>query len=78
MADSTGSGTPVQLVIPQSVPGTTHTVGVPPARPGPPAAHLPFTGLDLLPLLLLAVLLVAVGAALLTSGRLPRTAFRRI
>ena len=77
MSDATGSGTPVRLVLPGSAPGTT-TTGVPPVRTQhQPASHLPFTGLELLPLLLIAALLVAVGAVLLTSGRLPRAASRR-
>ncbi len=70
---SAGGGTPVQLVVPRSAPGRPD-VGtvVPPSTTTPHPSHLPFTGLELLPLLLLAALLLALGGVLLRSGHLPR------
>lgn len=77
MSGTSGGGTPVQIVLPRSAPGTTGTA-VPPTRPQhQPASHLPFTGLDVLPMLLLAVALAALGVVLLLTGRLPRTVSRR-
>lgn len=65
MADS--GGTTVQLVVPgSSVPGQT-----------PPPSHIPFTGFDLATALVLAVLLLAVGAALQLVPRSRRTALAR-
>lgn len=64
MADS--GGTPVTLLVPAvrpETPTTTHT------SPPPPRAHLPFTGFELLPLLMTAALLLAVGLLLLLPGR---------
>lgn len=53
--------------------GTPVTLVVRPAQPAPaaPPGHhpLPFTGLELLPLLLLALLVMALGSALLVATR---------
>lgn len=53
------TGTPVTLVVP---PGST-------TAPPPPDRPLPHTGFGLLPVLLLAAVLVAVGTVLLTAVR---------
>lgn len=73
MADSTqqgqGTGTPVTLVVPAAPPPVTTPVV---HRPGTtPGAHVPFTGFDLVPALLLAALLLALGTALVVTGRRP-------
>ncbi|HUR15236.1 MAG TPA: hypothetical protein VM097_12175 [Mycobacteriales bacterium] len=60
------TGTPVTLVV---RPGATSPgTGTPP----PPGhhGHLPFSGLELVPLLLLAVLVLSLGATLLVAARL--------
>jgi hypothetical protein len=61
------TGTPVTLVVTpqQTTPGTT----VPPPAPAP-HHHLPFTGVDLVPALAVAALLVAAGSVL-TAVRRP-------
>jgi hypothetical protein len=71
MPDSrTSGGTTVTLVVPgpplTPQPTSTPTVVVTHPRP-----HLPFTGFDLSTALILTVLLLAVGALLITSGRRP-------
>jgi hypothetical protein len=65
MADNP-TGTPVTLVV------TKEAVPVTP----PPPSHLPHTGFELTAALLLAVLLLALGATLTTLGR-PLTYLRR-
>ena len=67
MADDGSGGTPVTLVVPPAsvTPGTVSP---------PPARHpLPFTGFDLVAVLLLGAVLVAVGTVLLTTTRSRRT-----
>jgi hypothetical protein len=66
MAQSDGqTGTPVTLVVrPGAVTPGTDTP--PPGKHG----HLPFSGFELLPLLLLAVVVVVLGTALLAAARL--------
>lgn len=56
--------------------GTSVTLVVPPGRQATPPEDkpLPRTGFELVPLLLLAVALMAVGAALLTAVRRRRSA----
>jgi hypothetical protein len=65
VADNGPTGTSVSIVIP---PG-----GARPGTPGvttpSPRPHLPFTGLDVVSIALLAVLLVALGSLLVIRGR---------
>lgn len=65
MADKGPTGTSVSIVIPPS--------GAHPGTPGvvtpSPRPHLPFTGLDVVSVALLAVLLLALGTLLVIRGR---------
>jgi hypothetical protein len=70
---STGGGTTVTLVVREPVgPPTTPTVVVPQPRP-----HLPFTGVDLVAVLVITTLLLAIGALFLIAGRKPTSNLRR-
>lgn len=64
MADNP-TGTSVTLVVTKGAPATP-----------PPPSHLPHTGFEMTAALLLAVILLALGATLTTLGR-PLTYFRR-
>lgn len=57
-------------------PGSTPGTSVPVAGPTPAPFDLPRTGVELISLLLLAAVLVVVGAALVRSGRTSETAPR--
>ena len=67
MADSSGNGTPVTLLVPAQA--TTPTVVHHPTTQ--PSSHLPFTGLDALTALTLAVLLLVAGFVLVVTGHRP-------
>jgi hypothetical protein len=73
-SDSTG-GTPVTLVVPPLVAQPSPTPGVAVTRP---RAHLPFTGFDAGTALVLAVLLIALGALVLVKGHRAVSTTRRI
>lgn len=60
----TGEGVDVRLVVPTGPPPATHTSNPVPAPASPRASPLPRTGVDLLTLLLLAVVLLTLGALL--------------
>ena len=67
-------GVDVRLVIPPAdtaVPTATPSAPVPPPPPTSPIA-LPRTGVELLGALLIAVLLLAIGALLLKAGHVRR------
>jgi hypothetical protein len=69
-------GTPVTLIVPPAVAQPSPTPGV---VITPPRPHLPFTGFDAGTALLLAVLLIALGALVLVKGhRAAPTTTRRI
>jgi hypothetical protein len=74
MADSGNTGgTPVTLVVPPTAVQPSPTPGVVVTHPRP---HLPFTGFDAGTALLLAVLLIALGAVLLVKGHRAPTSRR--
>lgn len=64
------TGTPVSLVVPGQAP-PPRTVPGHAAPPPPPHHTLPFSGFELVPVLVAAALLVALGALLVRLGRRP-------
>lgn len=73
MADNGPTGTSVTVVIPPAAarPGTPGVVS-PSPRP-----HLPFTGLDVISVTLLAAFLLALGTLLVIRGRCATTTTAR-
>ncbi len=72
LGTDTSTGTPVSLVVPSPTPSASGTPGHPSTPPSAtPPHHLPFTGVELVPALVLAAALVVVGGAFVRLARRP-------